>query len=183
MPNFLAVSWTQNYRKIPTSFIKPAAELLTSPIIFTSNNFIELDQFPYVRTVAKLPISPIHKINQPTELKNYRPLSVWPVILKIYESVVLENITKFIGEKSIYHQYQSGNCKNHSTARLVTKLRDDIKRASKNTEVTLVVFTHYSKVFDTIDFPILIKRIITLDFSERFLYWIFSYFTNRRYFA
>ena len=129
-PNFSAVSWAQNYQKILISFIKPVAELLISPITFILNNFIELDQFPDVRKVART--NPIHKVNQSIELKNYRPASVLSVLLKIYDSVVLEKVIKIIGEKSIYRQYQSGNCKNHSTAKLITKLRDYIKQAAKN---------------------------------------------------
>ena len=78
------------YDHISTSFIKPVAELLRSPMIFILNNFIELDQFPHERKVAW--ISPIHKINQPTEFKNHPPASTLPVLSKIYESVVLEKV-------------------------------------------------------------------------------------------
>ena len=83
----------------------------------------------------------------------------------------------------IYHHYQSGYHKNHSTATLLVKLRDDIKKAMKTSEITLAVFTDYSKAFDTIDFSVLIKKMHTLNFSKRFLYWIFSYLTDRRHFV
>ena len=49
-------------------------------------------------------------------------------------------------------------------------------------ELTLAVFADYSKAFDTIDFSVLIKKMHTLNFSKRFLYWIFSYLTDRRHF-
>ena len=53
----------------------------------------------------------------------------------------------------------------------------------KASEVTLAVFTDYSKTFDTIDFSVLIKKMYTLNFSKRFLYWTFSYLTERRHFV
>ena len=53
----------------------------------------------------------------------------------------------------------------------------------KASEITLTVFTEYSKAFDTIDFCISIKKMHTLKFSKRFLYWIFSYLTHRRHFV
>ena len=40
----------------------------------------------------------------------------------------------------------------------------------KSSEVTIAIFTDYSKAFDTIDFSILI-------------YWIFNYLTDRRHFV
>ena len=44
----------------------------------------------------------------------------------------------------------------------------------ESSEVTIAIFTDYSKAFDTIDFSILIKKMHTLNFSKRFLNWIFK---------
>ena len=52
-----------------------------------------------------------------------------------------------------------------------------------SSEVTIAIFTDYSKAFDTIDFSILFKKIHTLNFSKHFLYWIFNYLTDRRHFV
>ena len=117
------------------------------------------------------------------ERKDYRPVSILPILSKVYERVVLEQITNFIEKKLIYHHYQSGYRKNHSTATLLAKLRDDIKEAMKASEITLAVVTDYSKALDTIDFSVLIRKMHTLNFSKHFLYWIFNYLTDRRHFA
>ena len=53
----------------------------------------------------------------------------------------------------------------------------------KSSEVTIAIFTDSSKGFDTIDFSILVKNMHTLNFSKRFLYWIFNYLTDRRHFV
>ena len=112
------------------------------------------------------------------ELNDYRPVSIL-----LISRVVLEQITNFIEKDLIYHHYQSGYRKTHSTATLLAKLRDDIKEAMKASKITLAVFADYSKAFDTIDFSVLIKKMHTLNFSRRFLYWIFSYLTDRRHFV
>ena len=156
------------YDHIPVIFIKPVSEFLASPKTFIINNFIKINQFPDIWKLAR--ISPIPKIQLPVELKDYRPVSILPILSKIYERVVLEQITNFIEKKLIYHHSQSGYRKNHSTATLLAKQRDDIKEAMKSSEITLAVFTDYSKAFDTIDFSVLIRKIHTLNFSKRFLY-------------
>ena len=53
----------------------------------------------------------------------------------------------------------------------------------KSSEITLAVVTDYSKAFDTIDFSVLIRKMRTLNFYKRFLYWIFSHLTDRRHFV
>ena len=53
----------------------------------------------------------------------------------------------------------------------------------KSSEVTIAIFTDYSKAFDTIDFSTLIKKMDTFNFSKRFLCWIFNYLTDRRHFV
>ena len=167
------------YDHIPPAFIKPVSEFLVSPITFIINNLIKINQVPDIWKLAR--ISPIPKIQLPVELKDYRPVSILPILSKIYERVALEQITNFIEKKLIYNHYQSSYRKNHSTATLLAKLRDDIKEAIKASEITLAVFTDYSKAFDTIDFSVLIKKMYTVNFPKHFLYWIFSYLTDRHF--
>ena len=86
------------YDHIPATFIKPVSEFLVSPITFIINNLIKINQVPDIWKLAR--ISPIPKIQLPVELKDYRPVSILPILSKIYERVVLEQITNFI-EKNI----------------------------------------------------------------------------------
>ena len=73
------------------------------------------------------------------EFKDYQPVSILPILSKIYERVVLQQITNIIEKKLIYHHYQSGYRKNHSTATLLAKLRDGIKEVMKASEIILAV--------------------------------------------
>ena len=55
--------------------------------------------------------------------------------------------------------------------------------AMKQSELTMAVFTDYSKAFDTIDFFTLIQKIHSLNVSTDFLYWVFNYLTHRQHFV
>ena len=125
-------------------------EFLVLPLTFVINNYIARNNFPDAWKTAR--ISPIPKIIQPVELKDYRPVSILPVLSKVYEKLVLQQLAVFIERESVYHQYQSGYRKNHSTATLLLKLHDDTKKAMKSSEFTIAIFTDYSKVFGTTDF-------------------------------
>ena len=60
------------------------------------------------------------------------------------------------------------------------KLRDDIRKAMKSSEVTLAVLVDFSRAFDTICHNLMIKKLHQLGFSKNFLWWTFSYLENRK---
>ena len=55
--------------------------------------------------------------------------------------------------------------------------------AMTQSELTMAVFTDYSKAFDTIDIFTLIQKMHSLNFSTDFLYWVFNYLTHRQHFV
>ena len=110
------------------------------------NNLNEESKFPDQWKTAR--ISRIPKVTNPTELKDYRPISILTILSKVYEKQVLHQITNFIETQQVYSKHQSRYRKNHSTATFLSKLYDNIKIATKQSELTMAVFTNYSKVFD-----------------------------------
>ena len=102
------------YDHIPASFIKPVSEFWVSPITFIINNFIKINQFPDKWKPSR--ISPIPKIQLPVDLEDYRPVSILPILSKVYERVVLEQLTNFTGKKplSIWLSQESFNCNTDS---------------------------------------------------------------------
>ena len=58
--------------------LKPVVEFLVSPLTFVINNYITTNKFSDAWKTAR--ISPIPKITQPVELKDYRPVSILPVL-------------------------------------------------------------------------------------------------------
>ena len=64
----------------------------------------------------------------------------------------------------LYKDTQSGYRKGHSSITLLLKLQDDIQKAMNRNEVTLSLFTDYSKVFDTVDHKTLLYKLHSLQF-------------------
>lgn len=71
-------------------FIKPVA----SPLRFVIKNLIEESKFRDRWEIACISSKPI--ITNSTELKDYRPISVLPTLLKVYEKLVLLQIIDFM---------------------------------------------------------------------------------------
>ena len=80
-------------------------------------------------------------------------------------------------EKSaVYNLTQSGFRKSHSTSTLLLKFRNDIRKAFNRNEITISVLIDYSKVFDTVNHKTFLKKLVSLNFSNRMIKTII---TNR----
>ena len=83
---------------------------------------------------------------------------------KVYGKVILKQLYAFIKKMMLYKDTQSGYRKGHSSITLLLKLQDDIQKAMNRNEVTLSLFTDYSKVFDTVDHKTLLYKLHSLQF-------------------
>ena len=81
------------YDNMQVSLIKPVAEYTTSPLTCLINNLIEQSKFPDQWRIAR--ISSLPKVTNLTELKDYRPISILAILSKVYEKLVLLQITDF----------------------------------------------------------------------------------------
>ncbi len=89
----------------------------------------------------------------------------------------------FIEDLAIFNNSISGFRKGHSTATTLLGIRDDIIRAMRRGEVTLMVLADYSKAFDTVNFRSVITKMHSMGFFKNFLHWILAYLTNRQQFV
>ena len=115
----------------------------------------------------------------PKSISEYRPISILP-IQKVFERVILKQLTEIIEREMIYDQQQSGFRKGHSTTTILLKLKVDIVSAMKKGEVTLAILADFSKAFDTVDYRTLLAELHAIGFSKKLLYLFKDYLSNRR---
>ena len=82
--------------------------------------------------------------------------------------------------RSDQRRWRTWRWRNHSLSKSPQFLgiRDDIKLAMKRKEVTLMVLTDFSKVFDTVCFKTTLKKFYKLGFSKNYLKWLLSYLSG-----
>ena len=125
-------------------------------------------------------ICPVPKVKNPQTLSEYRPISILPILSKVFERVLLQQLTDIIENEMIYNQKQSGFRKGHSTTTILLRLKEDIANAMKKGEVTLAILADFSKAFDTVDYKTLLRELHTIGFSERLLYLFRDYLSKRQ---
>ena len=80
--------------------------MLALPTTDLCNLLISLSSFPGDCKTAKL--KPLYKKVAKTEPKNYKPISLLPLISKVLEKVIHNQMHNFLDTNKILYRYQSG---------------------------------------------------------------------------
>ena len=115
--------------QIPTRFIKMVAECLAVPLTSIINNCIAKAYFPKQWKSARM--SPVPKIDNPVSNDQLRPISVLPVLSKIFEKFVAIQMMNYTNNHHLFHDRSSAFRKGHSITTALMGVRDDICYAMK----------------------------------------------------
>ena len=167
------------FDQIPVKYIKPVSEFLSSPLTHIINNCISNNVFPDQWKIAR--ISPIPKIDNPKDPVDYRPVSVLPILSKVFEKIMMKQMANHIERKLA--STQSGFRPGHSTVTLLLKMKDEIHKSINRGEITLAALADFSKAFDTVNHHILLRKLELLNFSKNSILLIQSYLMERKQFV
>ena len=167
--------------QLPARFVKLAADHLAGPLSTIINNCITKSYFPRAWKIAR--ISPILKVDTPVREDHLRPVSILPVLSNGYEKLVAAQMVHYCGQQGLLRDTVSSFRKGHSTTSVLLGIRDDLLKAMKKKEVTLMVLADFSKAFDTVCFKTVIKKMSRLGFLKDFLVWITCYLCERQHFV
>ena len=159
--------------RVPERFLKDGANVLAKPVADICNLSISLNKFPSAFKLAK--VKPIFRKGRKTNVSNYRPIFLLPILSKVIEKVVHEQTTKFLNDNNIFYKYQSGFRNNHSTDLFLSFLNDKILKGFDNGVYTGMILIDLQKAFDTINHKILLDKLLSIGFSKSTISWYESY--------
>ncbi len=117
-------------------------------------------------------------------LSNYRPISNLPLIGKIIEKVVFNQLNNYLNSNGHLDNLQSGFRAHHSTETALIKIINDIHFNSDSGKISVLVLLDLSAAFDTIDHNILLERLENwVGLSGMVLKWFRSYLEGRGYYV
>ena len=132
-----------------------AAHIIACPLTHIINCSLNNGIFPSLLKIAK--VIPIYKKGSPCDVGNYRPISILPVISKVFESIVNHQLVIYFEKYNILIKTQFGFRKKHSTKLALVDLITGIANKLDNGYLTCGIFIDLRKAFDTIDHSILLQ--------------------------
>ena len=142
------------------------------------NTYIETSQFPDLWKFAR--VKPIFKEGDKADISNYRPISVLPVIARLFEKLIANKLYQHINNNGYFSSEQSGLLHLYSTVTSLVKSIDDWYNGMDLGKLTGVVFIDLKKAFDTVDHDILCQKLEHYGIQGWDLSWIRSYLSNRK---
>ena len=120
----------------------------------------------YSSIVQKALISPIFKKKSRSIAINYRPISITPHEIKIFERIIRDRLTSYLECNDLLSKFQHGFRKGKSClTQLLKHLENIIVNLMSNAE-TDSIFLDFAKAFDKVDHQILLQKIKNLGFCD-----------------
>ena len=124
-------------------------------------------------------MSPIFKKGAKTYLNNYRPISVIPLVSKIFEKIIYDQLYAYLNNNALLNNCQSGFRSLHSTLTALLEATNNWSLNINNGVINGIIFIDLKKAFDTIDHTILLSKLSIYGIDENSLKWFESYLDER----
>ena len=110
----------------------------------------------------------------------YRPISLLPIISKIFESIVNKFIISHLESSKLLSDFQYGFRSSRSTADILTVITDRISRSLDLSFETRTIALDISKAFDKVWHKGLLSKLKSYGISGKILSTVRSFLTNRK---
>ena len=157
--------------------IKYIGSVIAEPLSIIINQSFDTGIFPNVLKLAK--VLPIFKKDDNQIFTNYRPISLLPVISKIFEKVSYIQFYNFLVQNKLLYGGQHGFRTQHSTETALYEFVDKVNNFLDTGYLPLATYLDLSKAFDTLDHSILLAKLNYYGVKNAALSWFQSYLTGR----
>ena len=174
----LNVSKSTGIDNLPAKILKLSADLIVPSLTYIFNLSLKCGEF--VDEWKKARVTPIYKPGDKTKCENYRPISILPIVSKVFEKEVFRQVYSYLTDHCLLSKYQSGFRPKHSTLSALIQICDDLLNNMDQGKISCIVFLDIRKAFDSINHDILLQKMNDkFVFSCNELKWFKSYLNNR----
>lgn len=148
------------------------------PLTFIINQMLETGIFPCDLKVAR--VTPVYKGGAVSEISNYRPISVLPILSKVFENVINARLVNFLNKYHVVSNSQYGFQKGKSTEMALLLIKNEILKNMENKLFIVGLFIDLKKAFDCVNHNILLSKLHDYGIRGIALDLVKSYLCNRK---
>lgn len=155
----------------------PIIVTLAPHLALLFNKCLDEGTFPDLMKESK--VIPLFKAGDTKDPGNYRPVSILPVLSKVFEKILMNQLLRHFNLNKIFHPQQFGFTKGRSTADAGISLIQHIFEAWEERKDAIGIFCDLSKAFDCVDHQTLITKLIHYGIKDKALELLKSYLFGR----
>ena len=121
-------------------------------------------------------IAPIFKSGDADNVTNYRPISLLPIISKILEKIVANQLIAFLENNKLLANNQHGFRPHLSTETALLTITNKIYENIEDRKISLLLLLDLSKAFDSVSHQILLSKCEKVNVDS---FWFEDYLKNR----
>ncbi len=145
---------------IPLRFLKDALTVIISYITCIINTSLVMGIFPKAWKHAM--VVPLFKSGDSNSINYYRPISLLPIISKILEKIVANQLLHYLESSKLLSNSQHGFRPKLSSETALTVITDNICNNMDNKSISLLTLRDLSKSFDSVSHSILLSKCANL---------------------
>ena len=131
------MSMSNGHDGISSELLKLVNDDISSCITLIINQSLTMGIFPDkpFQTTPIAKVTPVYKKCDKKLTNNYRPISVLPVISKVFETVIFDQLTEYFTNNNLFSSQQYGFRKNASTELAALELIDRLLTQMKDSKI------------------------------------------------
>ena len=164
--------------RINNRILKELSEPLSLPLCDLFNFSLSSGKVPKIWKQAN--VTPIHKKDDPSDVSNYRPISLLSTVGKVLEKIVHKYLFNFFRNNNILTTLQSGFIPGDSTVNQLVDIYNTFCKALDEGKEVRAIFCDRSKAFDRVWHKGLLFKLRSAGISGSLLSWFTDYLHNRK---
>ena len=137
-----------------------------------------LEKSEYTSPFKFADITPVHKKGSRFEKNNYRPVSILPVLSKVFEKCLYKQISSYVND--IFSKYQRGFRKGFSAQHCLLAMIERWRNSMGQGKFFGALLADLSKAFDCLRHDLLAAKLLAYGFDNNSTRFLFDYLTNRK---
>ena len=163
---------------INVKLVKDSKHTIATSLRKLVNLSYKISKFP--NCMKRAMVKAIHKKGDTDDPSNYRPLSILPIISKIFERSAVNQLVKYLENQKLLTDVQHAYRKGHSTQTCLNEIVNYIYEENDKGQIVGIASLDLSKAFDSINHHLLLQKLAKLGLGQTSLNWCQSYLTDRR---
>lgn len=168
---------SSGHDNLSMKILKSVSQVICEPLCLIINQSFTTGIFPEFLKLAK--VLPVFKKENNAVFTNYRPISLLPILSKIFEKIAYNQLYTYLVDNKLLFISQHGFRTNHSTETACYEFLDRINNFLDDGFLPLCIYLDLSKAFDSLNHQILIEKLRFYGVNDCSLKWFSSYLTNR----